>query len=159
MPSLSCAPLRSVTLLLGLGFTALWAAAAHAALGGDAASVSGDAAQLGATVSASSQPLYSVQEFTAATGVRVREYLGRDGVVFALSWSGPVVPDLQLLLGAHYGDYAAAQAAQQNPGLHRSGRLTLPGAVVETSGHLRAYSGRAYLPPRIPAGVALADLN
>ena len=159
MPPVSPVMERRATRLLGLCVAALWTVNAHAALGGDAASVASDAARLGSAPSSASQPLYTRLQIDDRSGVRLREFLGLDGVVFAVSWSGPVQPDLQPLLGTHYADYAAAQAAVQRPGLRRELRLTLPGAVVETGGHLRAYAGRAYLPQRIPAGITLADLN
>jgi hypothetical protein len=37
-------------------------------------------------------------------------------------------------------------------------RVALPGLIVESGGHLRAYAGRAYLPALVPAGVPAADL-
>ena len=54
----------------------------------------------------------------------MREYLDRAGNVFAVSWSGPVLPDLQRLLGAHFAQYTAALAALEHPGLHRSVRMS-----------------------------------
>jgi len=102
---------------------------------------------------------YDIQEINADTGVRVREYLNRDGVVFAVSWAGPVLPDLQRLLGTHFAAYTTALAALDHPGLHRSVRVASSDLVVESGGHLRAYAGRAYLPALIPAGVSAAELD
>jgi len=144
---------------LAMLVTLLGGGVAQASLGGDQASVLADATSLGVTALATDHVLYRVEECTTAAGLQVREYLGRDGRVFAVGWNGPVAPDMQSLLGAYFVDYAAALAALRSPGLQRAIRLTLPGAVVETAGHLRAYSGRAYLPAGLPAGVALGDLR
>ncbi len=110
-------------------------------------------------LNSTSLPQYEIDEITTDTGMRVREYLGRDGVVFAVSWSGPALPDLQRLLGAHYVEYTTALAALTRPGLHRSLRIETSELVVESGGHLRAYAGRAYLPTRVPAGISTADLR
>jgi hypothetical protein len=70
-----------------------------------------------------------------------------------------VQPDLAQLLQGNFTQYNQARSALTQPGLHRSLRIALPGLVVESSGHLRAYGGRAYLPTRIPAGASAADLH
>jgi len=141
-----------------LGINPLWVGSAHAALGGDAASVPADAAELHGAVNTEIRQQYEIQEISAEAGMRVREYLTRDGVVFAVSWSGPVLPDLQRLLGTHYAEYAAALKGLTSPGLHRSVRVASSELIVESGGHLRAYAGHAYLPALIPAGVSAAEL-
>jgi len=151
-------PAMRVLLLVGLGIVPPWATPARAALGGDAASVQADGAELHGVVHAEALPLYDIQEISA-DGMRLREYISRDGAVFAVSWSGPAMPNLQRLLGTHYEAYTAALAALNHPGLHRSLRVALPELVVESGGHLRAYSGRAYLPLAVPAGIPTAELR
>jgi hypothetical protein len=146
-------------LLLIAGSSPLGIGTAFAGLGGDAAGVLTDAAELRGAVSSASQQQFDVQEITADSGMRVREFLNQSGVVFAVSWSAPVMPDLQPLLGAHYAAYCAALAALTHAGLHRSVRIASSDLVIESGGHLRAYVGRAYLPALIPAGVALTELR
>jgi hypothetical protein len=85
--------------------------------------------------------------------------MNRDGVVFAVTWAGPVMPNLRSLLGANFSAYTTALAAVTQRGLRRSLRIATSGLVVETGGHLRAYSGRAYLPASIPAGTPVSDLR
>jgi len=136
----------------------LWAGPACAGLGGDAASALADGSEMHGVVSSTSLPQYDIQEITGDSGMRVREYVNRGGVVFAVSWTGPALPDLQQLLGTHYVEYTTALAALSRPGLHRSVRVALPELVVESGGHLRAYAGRARLPALVPAGVSAADL-
>jgi len=144
--------------LLSMIGSPLCAGSAHAGLGGDVAGALADGSELHGIVNSITLATYDIQEITADAGMRVREYVNRDGVVFAVSWTGPALPDLRRLLGAHYGEYAAALAALNHPGLHRTLQVALPGLIVESGGHLRAYAGRALLPALVPAGVLAADL-
>ncbi len=100
-----------------------------------------------------------VQEIVTDNGMRVREFLSRDGIVFAVAWDGPAMPDLQWLLAARFAGYAAALAALDHPGLHRSLRVVTSGLVVESDTHLRGYNGRAYLPASIPVDVSITELR
>lgn len=122
-------------------------------------SVRADAERLRGTLQSSSAQQFTMSEITTEGGLRLREFQSADGTVFAIVWSGPVMPDLQPLLGASFADYAAALRAQIHPGRHRALRLESPGLVVEAGGHLRGYTGRAYLPAAIPAGVPRAALR
>ena len=137
---------------LGMGF-------AYAGLGGDVASVNADAADLHGIVSAEDFSRYTAQEIAAPNGMRVREFLNGNGCVFAVTWTGPALPDLRRLMGVRFAEYAAALAALKHPGLQRSLRVAMPDLIVETAGHLRAYVGRAYLPALIPSGVSLSELH
>jgi len=153
---------RSVkhTLLLStLGIGSLWVGEARATLGGDAASVVSDAGALHGEVQSSILQQLEIQEIVTDNGMRIREFLNRDGIVFAVTWTGPVMPDLQRLLGARFGVYTAALAAREHLGLQRSVRVATPDLIVESDGHLRAYVGRAYLPAMIPIGVTTAELR
>lgn len=147
---------RRASWCLLLGLAAVQVSDARAALGGDAASITADA--LGASVEITDRTGYVVHAFSSATGVRIREYLGADGTVFAVSWSGPVPADLSALLGRHFTDYTTALATLPHSGLQRSVHLVLPGAIVDSGGHLRAYAGRAWLPQLTPAGVVPGDI-
>ncbi len=153
-----CRISRALLLLL-IGTSPLHSGVARAGLGSDAAGIFTDAAELhGAVNSVSGQP-FDVREISTDLGIRVREFLNQRGVVFAVSWSGPVMPDLQPLLGVHYAAYCAGLAMLDHPGLHRSVRVATADLVVESGGHLRAYAGHAYLPALIPSGVIAADLR
>jgi len=136
-----------------------YATSARAALGGDAASVLSDADDLRGAIHAELLQHYDIQDITADSGMHVREFLNHDGVVFAVTWSGPVFPDLQRLLGFHFAEYAREVAASRQPGMNRSAPIATPQLVVESGGHLRAYSGRAYLPELIPAGTSATELR
>ena len=149
---------RGMVLLI-CGMSTWCAQPALAALGDDAASVAADAAELRGVVVTQPLQRYDIREITAAGGMRIREFLTRGGTVFAVLWSGPVMPDLQHLLGAHFAPYAAALASQNRGAPKRPVRIALPGLVVESEGHLRAYSGRAFLPALMPADTTAAELR
>lgn len=144
--------------LAALLLSALGTGSAHAALGGDLTSVTADAQSLHGTLRTASMPAYEVHEISGDNGLRVRELANRDGVVFAVLWNGPAMPDLRLLLGANFQDFSAAVAAQR-PAARRSLKVELPHLVVESGGHMRAYDGRAYLPALIPTGTSPADIR
>ena len=72
---------------------------AFAALGEDAASIENDRAQMKGQSRLTSVAGYSVQEIQLPSGTVVREYVSSGGKVFAVSWRGPVIPDLRQTLG------------------------------------------------------------
>lgn len=115
---------------------------------------------LHAQSSAASAAAYSVTQTTLASGDIVREYVSTAGTVFGIAWSGPMMPDLPTLLGAYFTQYDSARVAQRTA---RPGRgplnVQLPGLVVRSGGHMGAFSGQAYLPQSLPAGVSAADIQ
>jgi hypothetical protein len=141
------------------GLSPWCAPAARAALGGDAASVAADAVVLHGVIHSILLQQYDIHEITSDNGMRLREFQNRSGVVFAVVWSGPAMPDLQKLLGTSYNTYATAVAAESHPGLKRPLRIATSDLVVESDGHMRAYTGRAYLAALIPPGTSAADLR
>jgi hypothetical protein len=157
-PHMRYRPVKLGLLLLALG-GAIMVRPARASLGGDAASVAADMAELHGVTQTTQLQQYEIQEITNDNGMRVREFLNRNGSVFAVSWSGPVIPDLRMLLGSSFASYIKELAAIKQPGTHRSLRLASAELVVESGGHMRAYSGRAYLPLLIPAGELPANLH
>jgi hypothetical protein len=98
---------------------------------------------------------YTVHEIQTPTGTVVREYVSKAGNVFAVAWRGPWIPNLQELLGKYFGEFqAAVQGPNRHPG-HMPLSVHQPDLAVEMSGHMRDFSGRAYLVREIPAGVDL----
>lgn len=148
------ASLLIIVAVVALGSTA----PAMAVLGGDVSSVEADRASLkGALAHFSTVRGYDVHEITTEAGVHVREYLA-DGKVFAVSWQGPVIPDLRQMLGAYYASYAKGASAP-HPGGHRYLRVEEPGLVVESSGRMRAFYGRAWDPALLPPNFSAADIR
>ncbi|MEX3667328.1 DUF2844 domain-containing protein [Paraburkholderia phenoliruptrix] len=148
-------------LFIGIACAMLGAAcalplAAHAALGQNVTSVESDGARMHAMArSASTQNAYSVHLITLPSGTLVREYVAANGIVFGFAWEGPTLPDLKTVLGASFDAYVAASAVRRgNPLAVSGGDL-----VVYSGGHLRAFSGYAYLPQALPAGVDPAAIQ
>lgn len=132
---------------------------AHAALGGDVASIAADAAALAGTESVTRRPDFDIHVVTGSAGTRLTEYVDRSGRVFAVSWIGPVMPDLRMLLGAHHAAFAVARAAQPPHAPNSPLHVATPDLVVENAGHMRAVTGRAYVPAWLPAGMTAADVR
>ncbi len=150
----------AMPLLLSLAATAGFSGVARAALGEGTGSVAADAIALGGVVHIEAQQGYDAYDVAASAGTRVREYVNQSGIVFAVTWSGPAPPDLSRWLGGYFAEYARALATLAHPGLRRSLRIeTADGVIVEAGGHLRAYSGRAYLEQQMPPGLAPANLR
>src|SRR5208283_5213491 len=117
-----------------LGAGLLMAAPVQAGLGLDAASVRADAADLAGTIESADAADYFIAQIRTDSGMRIQEFSNRAGVVFAVTWSGPALPNLRRLLGAHFADYSRAVAALDHPGRHRSLRVATPDLVVEMGG-------------------------
>jgi len=141
---------RTTLLFLALSLPAV----AFAALGGNESSVQDDQAQMRASLRITHAAAYAIHELQAPTGHVVREYVAPSGMVFAIAWHGPSKPDLHQLLGVHFDEFMqVAEAAQAKRRGHGPLVVNLPGMVVVSGGHMRAFSGRAYLPQSLPEGV------
>ncbi len=133
------------------------AAPAWAHLGGDAASVQTDTAALRGQVRTTATVQYDVHEIRNG-GLVVHEYTTRQGQVFAVTWQGPFKPDLRQLLGGYFATYQSA-TSQQHAGTHRVFALSRPDLVMESTGHLLAFRGMAYIPSLVPQGVSVQQLQ
>lgn len=133
---------------------------ALAALGGDVASVHEDQAQMKGSLTTTEAEAYTIHEIKAPAGTVVKEYVSPEGKVFAVSWQGPFLPNMQQLLGSYFQAFSEAAKAQRAA---RRGRGPLsiqqPGLVVESGGHMRAYFGKAYDPGKLPQAVSANDIR
>lgn len=148
--------------LAGAGWLAVASLPAWAALGGDMSSVAADGAHMRAQVrnSTSTAPGYSVQQLTLPVGTVVREYVTPAGTVFAVTWRGPSKPDLRELFGSYFQQYVdAASIAEHGAAARRHFEVRQSNLVVQSSGRMRAFHGRAYVPSLVPAGVPLSDIQ
>ena len=124
---------------------------AWATLGGSAESVVTDQSKLHAKRTVLDRRDYTVLEITGDDGTLIREYVTPAGKVFGVSWSGPTIPDLAQLLGTYNAEFQTAIRAKR--GRRSSAAVHNPDLVVESSGHMRAFHGRAYLNSMLPTGV------
>jgi len=120
--------------------------------------VSADQVQMSMTLRTIPAARFTVHEMTAAaSGTMVREYVAPTGLVFGVAWQGSSMPDLRQLLGPYYDQYVEAAAARRTR--RAPVHVELPGLVVQSSGHMRAFTGRAYLPQSLPQGVAAEEVR
>lgn len=153
-----------VALALGISLLAGEAIApARAGLGDTAASVQSDRVSMKGQLRARSEAGYSVEEITAASGTVVREYVSPAGVVFAIGWYGPAMPNLQQTFAGYFTQFQAAVQARraQQPRLRGHNHLEIhtPSLVVHAFGHMRQYFGVAYVPALMPANLSVSDLH
>lgn len=152
-------------LLLMLFLSVLQGALAYAALGNSPSSFVQGGIQMAARSimprSADSIAVYTVSQNRLASGTVVREYANLQGVVFAVSWNGPSLPDLHSLMGDQYTMLSN----------HSKPDSTLPGApqrqlalapsdmMLIGSSHQRNYVGRAWIPAALPPGFNTAVIE
>lgn len=135
----------------------VWFPAAQAGLGDAAAAVAQDRQHMKGQLHESLQSGYDVQQITLPSGTLVREYVAA-GKVFAVSWRGPVIPDLRRVLSTYFAQYEAAAAAPHAGGHHHLS-IDRPGFVMRASGHMRAHFGIAYVPGLLPQGFSVDDIR
>jgi hypothetical protein len=129
---------------------------AFGSLGGDESSVQVDRAQTNGRLEVARVPRYAVHEIRVPSGTVVREYVSPSGKVFGVAWKGPTMPDLRQVLGPYFDRYveAAAKRTTRGPVLIRQ-----PGLVVQSSGHMRAFAGFAYVPEALPEDVGAEEIR
>jgi hypothetical protein len=99
---------------------------------------------------------YTIYEIQAPNKIVVREFVSpTSGKIFGVAWQGPWPPNMRQILGDYFTPYQQAVQAEQ---ASRVGRHPLiikqSGLVVQSHGHLRSFSGRAYIPEMLPPGIA-----
>jgi hypothetical protein len=130
------------------------AGSAWAALGGNLASVQSDQQAFGATSASTSLAGGTLYTQTLPNAVVVRQYVDSAGNVYAVGWEGPVLPDFQRLLGSSFASYQSALVQQR-----RGVSLQTPTLVIESSGMMRSFVGRAYLPTQVPVAIKAQDIH
>ena len=147
------------------GALALCAAQALAALGREPTvpvpfSASSTPAARGlAAASGARSGLYTSHPLQLENGTVVQEYATLAGQVFAVSWRGPVLPDLSLLLGEFFRGYKLE--TDQARALGKRGSIVNVAnrkLIVRSTGRMRSFAGYAYAPELIPAGVNIHDV-
>src|SRR5580692_10969129 len=131
---------------------------AFAALGGDASSVDADVAKMKAQAQATPVNGYTVSQMTLPTGTVVKEYVSVEGKVFAVTWKGPSVPNLQQTLGTYFAAFQAAGSVPHGANHHQL-RVQQSDFVLQTGGHMRAWRGAAYVPSLLPPNFSLDDIK
>jgi hypothetical protein len=114
--------------------------------------------KLSASSSANSG-LYVLHQYVLESGTTVVEYASTGGVVFAINWRGPVLPDLSILLGRYFNAFKSETGLTRAVG-KRGSPMSVGNdqLVIKSSGRMRGFSGYAYVPDLIPAGVNINDV-
>ncbi|VXB88126.1 conserved exported hypothetical protein [Burkholderia sp. 8Y] len=142
----------AAAIFLALGVSTL----CHAQLG--ATKRAPDASD-GAVIHRAQSGLLTYRETTDAHGIVLREYVDPAGTVYAVSWRGPAMPNVEALLGAYFPRFReGASATAGDAGLHTA-RVSDGDLIVENRTRLREFSGRAWLASALPAGVSAADIQ
>lgn len=135
--------------------------AAYASLGGKPSQFSTTQVRQGARSLAAANAAtanYTVTETTLDSGTVVREYADTAGLVFAVSWNGPFLPDLRALLGEHFATMNTAAAQRPKAG-HSQLAVDTQDVVIVSNGHMRAFSGKAWIPSALPAGFSTDSIE
>jgi hypothetical protein len=147
-------------LIAGAAFLTLAVASpARGALGGDVSTIQADQIHMQGTRRIIPADSYTVHEIQAATGT-LREYISPQGIVFAVAWHGPWLPDMRQIMGSYFEQYSQAAESHRSAGLRRRPVMVeQPGLVIESGGHLRSFAGKAYIPDMLPTGVRAEDIQ
>jgi len=137
--------------MLGFSGTAL------AVLGGKVDSVAADQSHMKASLKVTSNGLFQIHELRTDGGNVVREFVSPEGKVFGVAWMGSQMPQYSLLLGSYTDEINKAAQARWN---HRAPlSIHEPGFVFSAFGHMRFFTGRAYIPGLVPAGVTAEEIR
>jgi len=135
--------------------TVLQGALAYAALGSAPSDFGGTpvraARSLAAAGNNTANAVYTVSQSTLDSGTIVREYMDAAGKVFAVSWTGPTLPDLRTLLGSKFTALTDATGRRTQAG-HSQLALNQSDVVIVSNGHMRSFAGHAFIPSAVPAG-------
>ena len=127
-----------------------------AALGGDASSVDADRIRMqGSLMRIARTNDFTIHEVQSSTGTAIREYVSPSGIVFAVAWTGPWMPDLRQLLGAYFDRYQRGVAAARRARRGRGATAVDDGEiVVRVMGHPRSFTGVVTATRLVPRGVS-----
>lgn len=138
---------------------AIWMNSSWAALGSTPANLGPRVLAAQTHTGSTGLAAYTDSERKLESGTVVHEYSDANGTVFAVSWSGPYLPDLKELLGTHFD--TMVEHAKKRPGAARRSQIKLKQSdlVIVSSGHMGAFTGRAWLPAKLPAGFNPGDIK
>ena len=142
--------------LIAAAFCMMATVSSFAALGGDVNSVQADQAQMRAQRRVTQTAGYTIHEMQAPSGNVVREFVSPEGKVFGVAWQGQTLPNFQQVLGSYYNQFISSAPHRRT---HGPVTIQQPGFVVQSGGHMRALTGRAYVPEMIPSGVKVEEIK
>jgi len=141
-------------IFLSMLFCMLHSSLSLAGLGDTLTAASPDSNYLGAPVTYVSG-LAVYQSITEA-GMTITYYVNFQGVIVAVSWRGPALPNLKNLLGRHFQTYLLGTTTRLS---HRHVEFITPDLVIQSNGHVRAFRGRAFLPKLLTSSNAISQIQ
>jgi hypothetical protein len=146
-------------LSLSTALIMIFASPAFAGLGGDESSIQKDTQSLGGTRAVSEHGRYRLHQISKGL-LKVNEYEGQNGKVFALTWSGKKHPDLQNVLGDNLVNFQSALAEARKTHHHGGSLSVTTGNIhVEMGGHAGAVYGQTWLTDQVPTGMDLHEIK
>jgi len=113
----------------------------------------------GTSSTATATSSYGVRSTTMNSGTIVSEYATPAGLVFAISWRGPTLPDLSAMLGSYFPTFQAEVAAGRSQrSLGTPLLIQTNGLVVRSRGRMGDFSGQAWAPALVPTDVNIANV-
>ena len=112
-----------------------------------------------AITSRSGQTAYRISQAVLEGGTTVQEYTSPDGPVFAIAWNGPLLPELDTLLGDFFNSFSLEATRVRAEGRRGSPfMMNRDGLVVRSSGRMGSFTGYAYVQDLVPADVNINDV-
>ncbi len=153
------APLLSLVLVTSAGVAMATLGQAPSARPATSTSTPAPVAKMSATAPVAPSSSYTLHEVQLENGTTVLEYATPAGLVFAVAWRGPVLPDLSALLGGYFNTFK--RETEQARMMGRRGapvNIERDDLVVRSSGRMRNFFGHAYAPALVPADVNIKDV-
>jgi hypothetical protein len=126
---------------------------ARATLGGGVASVADNHQRLGGESRVQKLASGERHDLQLPSGIVVHEYLSPAGAVYAVTWSGARAPDLRELLGPYFAQLTRRDSFPRSG--HHQMAFTGADLMIRSSGHRGSFTGRAWVPSLVPAGLHL----
>ena len=145
--------LRNALFYLAVGLLLL-PCVSQAELGGNVASIFSEQKEFNSQLTNKQQSGFVIYTQTLPSGLILQEYISGAGNIFAVTWSGPALPNLQILLGNYFKDYLTALQESR-----RSIYLNNENIIIQSSGMMGAFQGFAYLLKQAPAGFSPTNLS
>lgn len=153
------APLLSLVLLTSAGAAMATLGQAPSARPATSTSAPAPVAKMSATAPVAPPSSYTLHEVQLENGTTVLEYATPAGLVFAVAWRGPVLPDLSALLGGYFNTFKRETEQARMMGKRGAPvNIERDDLVVRSSGRMRNFFGHAYAPALVPAGVNIKDV-
>jgi hypothetical protein len=144
---------RYIQIATAFFLAGLWPSISQAELGTHPSSVLAEQKGFNSQLTTNSQNSETIFTQTLSSGTIVKQYASATNVIFAISWSGPNLPNLQVLLGNYFNDYLAAIRKSRG-----AISINTESLVIQSTGMMGAFQGYALLPKQAPSDFSIKNL-